>query len=174
MKVLSLLCGVAIAPLAFNAVASVEIKFLEGAPKDRFVVLNTGDCDLSSFTLEFDLSETQGGLIFDTTADGAGVEVFQPFETQASGVTLVSADAVIDGDKSLTIRVDSLPAQDQLSFTIDVDDTLTNSALGQIRVADSEMRNGSITLKGIGTGEFNTVFDAKSHALIAVDLCTRG
>lgn len=163
--------GIATTQLSFNAVAAIEIKFLEGAPKDRFVVLNNGTCDLSNFTLAFDLTNTRGELIFDTTADGAGVEVFQPFETQEKGIGLVNAATVVDGDKALSIHIESLPAKNEFSFTIDVDDTLANSDLGQIRVTDAEMQNGRITLTGIGSEELNTIFDASSTALIDANLC---
>ena len=75
------------------AQANVEIKFTESAPKDRFVIENTSKCDLNNMTLEIDLSQSAGRLIFDTTATGAGVEVFQPFEVTEGASLLTSPES---------------------------------------------------------------------------------
>lgn len=72
-------CAVAFI-LAVPAMADVQVEFVEGAPKDRFVLHNASDCGLTAATVLLDLSSPQGGLIFDVTGAGEGVEVFQPFE----------------------------------------------------------------------------------------------
>ncbi len=51
-----------------TAQTNIEIDFVESAPKDRFVINNVGQCILENLELEMDLSESTGGLIFDTTA----------------------------------------------------------------------------------------------------------
>ncbi|WP_372739865.1 hypothetical protein, partial [Neptunomonas sp.] len=53
--------------------ANVMVNYIEGAPKDRFVITNTGECSLQTVRVDIDLTNTMGGLIFDTTASGAGV-----------------------------------------------------------------------------------------------------
>jgi len=174
MKVRSLLLFSAFTSLSLQVAANVEIQFVESAPKDRFVVVNNTGCELQNFVLKFDLATTRGKLIFDTTAKGAGVEVFQPFEKREGQLSLVN-HAVEDGDKALSIKVDSLPSKQQLSFTIDVDDTLTNSELGQIRVTGGEMEGGIITFTPQGesasAGVFNAQFDNKNFASISESIC---
>ncbi|NEQ55361.1 MAG: hypothetical protein F6K11_35460, partial [Leptolyngbya sp. SIO3F4] len=116
-----------------DANAVVNVEFIESAPKDRFVITNMGSCTLTGLTLELDLSQSAGKLIFDTTATGAGVEVFQPFEVEAGDI--VPLGGVNDGDSKLALQIVSLAPGNRASFTIDVDDTLPRSELGQIRVA---------------------------------------
>ena len=55
-----------------NTNSLVEIEFVESAPKDRFVITNIGSCALDELMIDFDLSQSAGKLIFDTTATGAG------------------------------------------------------------------------------------------------------
>ncbi|MBT9312429.1 aggregation factor core [Leptothoe kymatousa TAU-MAC 1615] len=126
--------------------ATVEVEFVEGAPKDRFVIQNTGACGLEDLTVALDLSSSAGGLIFDTSATGAGVEVFQPFEVEEGDIAQLVANRVEDGDTELALRIATLGAGDRASFTIDVDDTLPQGELGQIRVADSEISGARVTI----------------------------
>ena len=115
------------------------MSFYESAPKDSFVLKNTSECVLEDLVFNVDLSKTAGRLIFDTTSSGAGVEVFQPFEVVNGSLTLVSSAKVNDGDTNLKIKIKRIAPTDSVSFTIDVDDTLAKSALGNIRVADAEI-----------------------------------
>ena len=71
------------------AETAIEVRFIESAPKDRFIINNTSECNLSEFTFSIDLSESVGKLIFDTTEAGAGVEVFQPFEIVSGNIELL-------------------------------------------------------------------------------------
>ena len=75
-----IIAGISSAPVQ----ADIVVNFVESAPKDRFVIENTGECEFENLVVEIDLSGSAGGLIFDTTATGAGVEVFQPFEVRGS------------------------------------------------------------------------------------------
>lgn len=160
--------------------ANLQINFVESAPKDRFVIKNTGQCDLTNLTVEIDLSNSAGKLIFDTTATGAGVEVFQPFEVREGAIKLQSSDTVADGDKSLSVVIDELIADQSVSFTIDVDDTLPKSSLGQIRVAGSEMQGAQVriltndALAKESTSEFamQAAFSADKIATITLDSCS--
>ena len=113
-----------------SANANLQVNFIESAPKDSFVIKNIGNCNLANLTLEIDLNNSRGQLIFDTTATGAGVEVFQPFEVKTGQLTLISASSVDDGDKSLSVTVEELLPNASVSFTIDVDDTMPKSHLG--------------------------------------------
>ncbi len=158
-----------------TASANVQVNFVESAPKDRFVIKNTGQCDLNNVTVEIDLSNSAGKLIFDTTATGAGVEVFQPFEVREGAVKLQSSNTVADGDKSLTVNIEQLAADQSVSFTIDVDDTMPVSSLGQIRVAGSEMQGAQVRLMGSGAASESVkeaAFSADKVATISVENCS--
>ncbi len=156
---------------AIEADGAIEINFIESAPKDRFVITNVGSCSLTDVTVEFDLSQSAGQLIFDTTGTGAGVEVFQPFEVVSGEIVQVSAEGVQDGDSTLALRIINLPANDSASFTIDVDDTLTNSELGMIRVADSEIVGGLVQITVGNASSASASFDETSTALVELSAC---
>jgi len=152
------------------SIADVQIDFIEGAPKDRFVITNTSQCNLANMALVIDLSKSDGRLIFDTTASGAGVEVFQPFEVTEGAIE--STTNIDDGNAALNLAIASLPAGNSASFTIDVDDTMTNSELGNIRVSGSEINNGLLTLTLEGQAQVSATFDANSKATIRLAPCS--
>ena len=139
-------------------VATIEVRFIESAPKDKFLFSNTGSCELAEAIATIDLTNTAGKLIFDTMGEGAGVEVFQPFEISEGEIELISSDRVIDGDTGLTVRISSFSPGVQVGFTIDVDDTLTDSDLGMIRVTDSEMSGGEVLLEANGQSAVSAAF----------------
>ncbi|MEO1695473.1 MAG: aggregation factor core, partial [Pseudomonadota bacterium] len=55
---------------ATPARADLEVRFDEGAPKDRFTVENTSGCAIGAAQITIDLSGSPFGLIFDTTGSG--------------------------------------------------------------------------------------------------------
>ncbi|MEM6256054.1 MAG: hypothetical protein AAF821_24340 [Cyanobacteria bacterium P01_D01_bin.156] len=154
-----------------DAKSVVEIKFVESAPKDIFVITNMGSCTLEELTIDLDLSPSVGKLIFDTTATGAGVDVFQPFEVEAGDIMPLAADGVNDGDTQLALLITSLDPGDRASFTIDVDDTLPRSDLGQIRVADSEISGAVVSITAGGTETILATFDNGSVAQANLPSC---
>lgn len=129
------------------ALADIEVRFIEGAPKDRFVISNQSTCATGPVVVTLDLSTSQSGLIFDVTGAGAGVEVFQPFELASEGSALASVPEVRDGDNVLTLDVTDLPAGAALGFTIDVDDTVSGR---QITVSGAEFAGVSVQLTAAG------------------------
>lgn len=151
--------------------ANVEVTFVESAPKDRFVLHNISQCALNDLTVHLDLSNSVGRLIFDTTATGAGVEVFQPFEVKKGNLKLVSASEVKDGDSTLSLSIQSIAANDSVSFTIDVDDTLTQSELGNIRVSGSEITNALIEITTKEQQTSVAMFDNKGKAMVPFPSC---
>jgi len=151
--------------------ANVEVSFVESAPKDRFVLHNTSQCALNDLTVHLDLSNSVGRLIFDTTATGAGVEVFQPFEVKKGNLKLVSASEVKDGDSTLSLSIQSIAANDSVSFTIDVDDTQTQSELGNIRVSGSEITNALIEITTKEQQTSVAMFDNKGKAMVPFPSC---
>ena len=127
---------------ATAASADLLVTFDEGAPKDRFTFQNNSACALSATTLALDLKGSAGALVFDTTGQGAGVEVFQPFELVSGQAVVTGNSAVTDGDTRLTIDITGLNAGDKLAFTIDVDDTLGQR---EITVNDAEISGAMVT-----------------------------
>ncbi len=173
MKLSSVLFALTALFFSSTAASRVEIRFVESAPKDSFIIVNGGKCDLRDFVLDLDLAASRGQLVFDTTEAGAGVEVFQPFESLEGGLTLVSAKTVADGDKTLSVRGALLPSNQSVSFTIDVDDTLADSSLGQIRVTGAEIQNAVARLSANNNPGVSASFDANNRAVIASTLCAK-
>ncbi|MEO0664212.1 MAG: hypothetical protein AAFY97_00590 [Pseudomonadota bacterium] len=153
---LSLFAAVMVALLATPVSADITARFIEGAPKDRFVLENTGACAEGPLDVTIDLAPAPAGLIFDTTSAGAGVEVFQPFEVVAGADVLTDAIIPTDGDQAVRLNLTGLAPGARFAFTVDVDDTGTASELGQIRVSDSEMSGAELRINGetavFGTG----------------------
>lgn len=137
----------------------LQVRFIEGAPVDRFVISNGSDQAYPLSEVAFDLSASAGRLIFDTQNGGAGVEVFQPFQSSIADIN------VRDGATGLRIPMDGLAAGAEVSFTIDVDDQLTASELGQIRVSGSEMSGAQVVFAMNGQ-PFLATFDAQNIARI--------
>ncbi len=169
MKYLTLISAAAmLLTLTTPASANMQVKFVESAPKDWFAVTNSSNCDLNNIKLTFDLTQSQGKLIFDTTEAGAGVEVYQPFSVRSGNLELVSGTNVSDGDKTLTIMITDLKPTEVASFTIDVDDTLTQSELGNIRVSRSEIAGAKVSI--VDT-ENAGIFDANGTTKMDFNQC---
>ncbi|TCL09139.1 hypothetical protein BXY66_1182 [Shimia isoporae] len=132
------------AVVATHALSDVDVRFVEGAPKDRFEVTNSGACALTASTVALDLSTSQAGLIFDVTGAGAGVEVFQPFEITAGKEALKRIPVVTDGQDKLLLEIETLEPGAMVSFTIDVDDTIGQR---EITVSGSEIEGASVHLQ---------------------------
>lgn len=167
MKSLTAILALAATP----ALANIEASFIESAPKDTFRFTNTSACDLGPATLTLDLSGSAAGLVFDTSADGAGVEVFQPYSTVSGAEMLASVTQVSDGDTQITLTLTGLKPDATVAFTIDVDDTLRNSERGQIQVSNSEIAGATIALR-MGAAQGDGIFDETSRAVIQTANCT--
>ena len=152
------------------ATADIEVSFVESAPKDRFMIRNTGECELTNLVVEIDLAPSAGRLVFDTTASGAGVDVYQPFEITAGDIKLVSSSVVEDGDTQLALSIGRLLPAGSASFTIDVDDTLPVSELGRTRVTGSEITNGLIKAR-MGRQQVAAVFGGDGTATAVLQAC---
>ena len=153
--------------IAGQAQADLQARFLEGAPKDRFVLTNTGDCALPAATVTLDLSTAPSGLIFDVTASGAGVEVFQPFDVEAGADALNGLPVVLDGDAVISLDLKGLAPDQSVSFTIDVDDT---GGGREITVSDSEIAGARVTVT-IGDTVAVGAFGATSQATVKLAAC---
>lgn len=153
--------------LASPISADVHFQFFEGAPKDKFVISNKGECDLSNVNLIIDLSKTSSGLVFDVTESGEGVEVYQPFEITTGRELLAKLPDVSDGDDILALELSKFEGGDKISFTIDVDDT--NSSR-QITVSDKEFSGVEVILY-TEKGLFMSVVGKIPSATIALKTC---
>ncbi len=122
--------------------AGVQIRFIEGAPKDRFVLTNVGTCEVEASTLKIDLSQSTGRLIFDVAENGAGVEVYQPLEFVEGVDALRQLPLVVDGQNTIELEITSLAIGDKLAFTIDVDDTIGQR---EITVTGSEIEGATVS-----------------------------
>lgn len=140
----TVLISFTISLVAAPVLADVQVTFREGAPKDRFTITNTGSCALGPVDVTIDLSSSSAGLVFDVTGQGAGVEVFQPFELVAGNSLLSSTPSVRDGDNSLTLALTNLEQGQSVAFTIDVDDTI---GAREITVSRSEISGAGIRVE---------------------------
>lgn len=145
---------------ATAAQADLAVRFSEGAPKDRFTLTNTGDCALPAGKVTVDLGTAPAGLIFDVTAAGAGVEVFQPFDVVAGSDALRGLPKVLDGDSAVTLDIKGLAKGQSIAFTIDVDDT---GGGREITVNGSEIAGASIKAAFDGAKTMGT-FDSSATA----------
>ncbi|MEO0359370.1 MAG: hypothetical protein AAF386_14000, partial [Pseudomonadota bacterium] len=146
--------------------ADIAVRFIEGAPKDRFVIENKTGCDVPMGQVIVDLSSSAAGLIFDTAAAGQGVEVFQPLEIISGAALLSETPTVADGDTGLTLPFTGFPAGAQIAFTIDVDDTLPAGQSGQIIVRGGEFQGASVAV-AVGTATHRATFAENARANVA-------
>jgi len=155
--------------ISTTAMADLSIRFVESAPKDSFRFTVGKNCSLPAGRIMINLKGSHGNLIFDTEPTGLGVEVYQKFE-KVSGSELFSIDKnVRDGDQALALNIKPLSMGQKFSFTIDVDDQLKNSSLGQIRVADQEITGASISyISTSGDISQDAVFGANAEAFLSL------
>ena len=130
---------------ASPCVHEVSMVFTESAPRDRFEIRNDSSADQRIQRLTLDLSPSAGKLIFDTLEGGTGVEVFQPFRIEPGEAQLKGSPVVQDGSDRLTLDFTRFESGQRFRFSIDVDDQLTASDLGQIRVSGREMEGAVLT-----------------------------
>jgi len=148
--------------------ADVQVRFDEGAPKDRFTISNLDGCSLGAAAITIDLRGSAYGLIFDVTGRGAGVEVFQPFELSEGSENLKATPVVLDGDNQLTLDLHDLAAGASLSFTIDVDDTANNR---EITVSGSEIAEAGVIVR-TQVSSSTASFGEDAVATVAMSSCT--
>ena len=87
------------------SIAKLKVQFIEGAPKDRFVMRKNGDCNIDVAQFVIDFEQSNAGLIVDITGSGAGGRAFQPFEVTVGARFL----AVISENSQVTIEEPACP-----------------------------------------------------------------
>ena len=153
--------------IASIAKADLRVSFDEGAPKDRFRIENAGTCSVSESSIMADLSTSEGGLIFDVTAEGEGVEVFHPFELVKWFGAIEGLPTVADGQTEDRSYIVSLAPDEVIEFTIDVDDTRGQRA---ITVSGAETEGAGVTYSHAQVRE-SSFFSALFEAEILVPGC---
>ncbi len=149
---------------ATPAVADIEVRFEESAPKDRLTITNAGSCALSLTSLIIDLTGSQAGLIFDVTGSGAGVSVFQPFELVSGAEYVAALPRVKDGDQIVSLQLKGLKSGQRVAFTIDVDDT---AGASETRVSASEIQGATVRV-----GRASGTFGKDNVARVKLPACT--
>ncbi|QFT59698.1 hypothetical protein FIU94_12760 [Sulfitobacter sp. THAF37] len=153
---------------AGSAQADLSLRFIEGAPEDRFVLTNDGTCPLAEATLTLDIGAAPAGLLFDTTPGGAGVDVHQPFEVIEGRGALLGLPDLSDGDTVLTLNLAGLPSGGAVSFSLDVDDSGTGRPE---TIAGSEIEGAMVTLV-MGETTLDMPFSDQAVAVIPIAPCT--
>ncbi|AEI95380.1 MULTISPECIES: hypothetical protein [Roseobacter] len=149
------------------ACADIIVAFDEGAPKDRFTIVNAGDCPLRDITITIDLGASAAGLIFDVTERGAGVQVFQPLELVVGRELLRDVPEVGDGDNSIALPIADFASGAEVAFTIDVDDTVGTR---EITVSGAEIEGAKVAISHLA-GVTEATFGADAVARIGLDGC---
>lgn len=170
-RVPTAICGAAAAALiattAPPAAADLRVQFLEGAPRDRFVIHNEGACGLAAPRLTIDLGPSAGGLFFDTDIGGPGSNVtgaFEPIDDLARAATVSIVD---DGATVVEMTFPGIPAGATTRFQFDADDSVTGSGFGTT-VSGAEIVGATATLNDDAVA----VFDAAGIVYLpAIDLC---
>lgn len=157
----------AAALIAFSASADIHVRFVEGAPKDRFEIVNQSSCAVVATEVVIDLGSSAAGLVFDVTGNGAGVEVFQPFEFESGADALVRRPVVSDGDRQVVLSIRRLSPAARISFTIDVDDTLGPRG---ITVSGSEIEGATVRVE---SGQRKAIgrFSSEGRAAVTMPAC---
>ncbi len=142
------MCAMTIQPSIANTncAQSLEANFIEGAPRDNFTFINLSNERWQVKIIDIDLADSAGQLIFDTEAGGTGVEVFQLYKQESGDATIANVTPPADGADKMKLEFSEFKSQQSFRFSIDVDDTLTNSSLGQIRVTGGELNGATLTV----------------------------
>lgn len=134
------------------------LQFVESAPRDRFELVMGAD---ALRAVSVDLRGSAGRLIFDTASGGTGVEVFQPLRDEGGTVS----GNVADGAEVIRVGLRGARAGGRAAFSIDVDDRLAASDLGQIRVTGGEMAGATATFETTDGQKIVAIFDAENRAV---------
>jgi len=162
-----LISAAALLVFSGNAGANLSLEFREGAPKDRFVLNNIGDCTLADATVTIDFKNSAGELIFDVTGSGAGVEVFQPIRVESGAKYLTQKPIVKDGQTEVTFNLSALDVGKKLVVSTDVDDTI---GAREITVETSEFSGTEVRVT-VGGKTFSAVFADTPQTVVNLDGC---
>ena len=162
------LIGLVLAPAARACGPEVVIRFIDSAP-DIFIIENKSQEPWTLLTLEFRTKTSAGHVVFDTDFGGAGASEPQQFEPVEGEVGLMSAPVVADGAEELSLSFANFERGREFTFSIDLDDRLPMSDMGQAYVTGEEIQGttvlGLLTHPQIGEAKARGTFgaDGKAH-----------
>ena len=142
--ILTAVCGLAVSQPARACGPEVVIRFIDSGP-DLFIIENNSLEAWTLLSLEFRAEHSAGRVVFDTDFGGAGASEPQQFETVDGEVGLMQAPVVADGAEELTLHFANFAPGRKFVFSIDLDDRLANSAMGQAYVTGDEIAGAEVT-----------------------------
>ncbi|PIW25686.1 MAG: hypothetical protein COW30_18915 [Rhodospirillales bacterium CG15_BIG_FIL_POST_REV_8_21_14_020_66_15] len=166
--ILAMVCGLFTGQAARACGPEVVIQFIDSSP-DLFIIENRSLEAWTLLSLEFRAEHSAGRVVFDTDFGGAGAAEPQQFEIVDGEVGLMRAPLVADGAEELTLHFANFEAGRKFIFTIDLDDRLPMSDMGQAYVTGEEIAGaevtGLFTHPKIGDGKARGSFgtDGKAH-----------
>lgn len=153
--------------------AVLSAKFTESAPRDKFRFYNMSSDGWQVQSVKLQLAGSDGNLVFDTEEGGTGVEVFQKFREESQSAKAAVVNEPADGDQSLTIEFSDFPSGANYTFSIDLDDQLKQSELGNIRVSGSEINGAEISVEFVSLDgkveSTDSTFDNNSRSHVRAD-----
>lgn len=117
---------------------------MEGAPVDRFEIVNLSPEGWSVERVLIDLGPSAGRLVVDALPGGEGFNVAQPFRAETGAAVLAPGQGVGDGDEAIALTFTAFPKAARFRFSLDLDDRISGSA--GTRVEGSEMRDAALTV----------------------------
>ena len=164
---LAALAGLIAAP----ALADLSVSYVDSYP-DIITITNRSGCDLGPFRLVIDLGRSPAGLIFDTSAEGAGFAGHAALEIIGGGEQVLGLGRVTDGDRQLVLDLDFLGAEGSVVLAVDVDDTSPVSLLGQTIVAGAEIAGATAEAQLSAGGPVQTgTFGVDGRAVVPLEAC---
>ncbi len=148
-------------------------KFTESAPHDSVEFRNMSSDGWHVQSVLLTLDSSGGNLIFDTEEGGNGVEVYQQNHEESDSARPASIAKAADGDQSLQINFSDFPSGANYIFSINLDDQLAQSELGNVRVAGGEINGAALVAEIVspdGTVEnVDSTFGKDSRAIVKAD-----
>lgn len=151
------------------------VEYTDDGP-DVFLIRNLSGEGWSLDTLTIDLTGSSGDLVFDTDFGGEGAGSPSTFATiPGASARLLSMTPASDGGRVLALRFSGFAPEGHFTVSLDVDDRLPNSALGQTYVTGEEMAGARTLARFLGpTGQpadVSAIFDTKAVADSGIGGC---
>ena len=152
----------------------VIIQFIDSGP-DVFIIDNKSREDWTLLSLEFRSANSIGRVVFDTDFGGQGSSEPYQFEVVPGEVSLMKEPVVADGAEALDLHFANFSAGRKFMFTIDLDDRLESSPMGQAHVTGEEIAgaevSGVFSHPKIGKGSAHGTFGSDGEAHLRGATC---
>ena len=175
-----LLAGLTVAAVIATAPAlacgpQIEILFHEDSGGDVFLIENSSEDPWVLVSLEIDLKDSKGRVIFDTEDGGLGESMHTPFAAGDDHVGLITLPEIRDGDQEVFLQFNAFGPGRYFSFVVDTDDRLEEDSWGQAHVSGPEMsgaRARAIVMMHDGSRtQARGRFNAQGQAVLRGGLC---